>query len=232
MVGKESSKRGAFTLIELLIVVAIIAILAAIAVPNFLEAQVRAKVSRIKADMRTGATALETYAVDNNKYPEELPIGNNGFLSTISLYRLTTPISYISSFGAFIDTFNRQENVGVQPGFENGQPMLYANYENFAQNRNLGPKTFRAWGINSLGPDKRLGRSTVPSGLGAGTGLTGPWAENNDPVYFGIPAGGPDTAVDLTNCIYDPTNGTVSPGDIYRVGGSIPGRSQGIMSPR
>ena len=51
----------AFTLIELLIVVAIIAILAAIAVPNFLEAQTRSKVSRTKADMRTCATALEAY---------------------------------------------------------------------------------------------------------------------------------------------------------------------------
>ena len=49
----------AFTLIELLIVVAIIAILAAIAVPNFLEAQTRAKVARSVADIRTLATALE-----------------------------------------------------------------------------------------------------------------------------------------------------------------------------
>jgi prepilin-type N-terminal cleavage/methylation domain-containing protein len=48
----------AYTLIELLIVVAIIAILAAIAVPNFLEAQVRSKVARVKADMRTLATAI------------------------------------------------------------------------------------------------------------------------------------------------------------------------------
>src|SRR5690349_11907880 len=61
----------AFTLIELLIVVAIIAILAAIAVPNFLEAQTRSKVSRAKADMRTMVTGLESYAVDNNKYPPD-----------------------------------------------------------------------------------------------------------------------------------------------------------------
>src|SRR6478736_2329222 len=59
----------AFTLIELLIVVAIIAILAAIAVPNFLEAQVRAKASRAKSDMRTAITAIEAYAVDAGKYP-------------------------------------------------------------------------------------------------------------------------------------------------------------------
>lgn len=232
MVGKKSSKRGAFTLIELLIVVAIIAILAAIAVPNFLEAQVRAKVSRIKSDMRTSATALESYAVDNNKYPVELPLSADGYLSTISLSSLTTPIAYITSLAAMIDVFNRQDNTNLRAGFENGQPFLYGNYEFFGQNRNLGPKTFRAWGINSLGPDKRLGRSTAAAPLASGTGLIGPWAENNDPVYFGTPAGGQNTAVDLTDCIYDPTNGTVSPGDIYRVGGSIPGRSQGIMSPR
>ena len=58
-----------FTLIELLIVVAIIAILAAIAVPNFLEAQTRSKVSRVKSDMRTIATGLESYQVDYNRYP-------------------------------------------------------------------------------------------------------------------------------------------------------------------
>ena len=58
-----------FTLIELLIVVAIIGILAAIAIPNFLEAQVRAKVARCQSDMRTLATGLEAYYVDFDSYP-------------------------------------------------------------------------------------------------------------------------------------------------------------------
>ena len=63
--------KHAFTLIELLIVVAIIAILAAIAVPNFLEAQTRAKVARVKNDLRSVATAIEAYRVDTNKYPDQ-----------------------------------------------------------------------------------------------------------------------------------------------------------------
>ena len=88
-----------FTLIELLIVVAIIAILAAIAVPNFLEAQVRAKISRVKSDMRTYIVAAEAYRVDNSDYPWP----NDQFLSGADptwdarQARLTSPIAYISS---------------------------------------------------------------------------------------------------------------------------------------
>ncbi|MCC5876390.1 MAG: prepilin-type N-terminal cleavage/methylation domain-containing protein, partial [Candidatus Sumerlaeia bacterium] len=69
--------RTGFTLIELLIVVAIIAILAAIAVPNFLEAQTRAKVARVNSDLRSLATAIEAYRVDNNDYPEGTDNVNN-----------------------------------------------------------------------------------------------------------------------------------------------------------
>jgi len=61
--------RKGFTLIELLIVVAIIGILAAIAVPNFLNAQVRAKVARAVSDMKTLETALEMYRLDTNGFP-------------------------------------------------------------------------------------------------------------------------------------------------------------------
>lgn len=86
-------KTKAFTLIELLIVVAIIAILAAIAVPNFLEAQVRSKVSRAKADMRTLVTGLEAYRVDNTDYPIDRGYGQY----YEDWKQLTTPVPYINN---------------------------------------------------------------------------------------------------------------------------------------
>ena len=58
-----------FTLIELLIVIAIIGILAAIAIPNLLAAVQRGRQKRSMADMRSLATAIESYAVDYNVYP-------------------------------------------------------------------------------------------------------------------------------------------------------------------
>ncbi len=63
-------KQKGFTLIELLIVVAIIGIIAAIAIPNLLNAINRGRQKRTMADMRSIATALESYSVDFNFYPK------------------------------------------------------------------------------------------------------------------------------------------------------------------
>ncbi len=87
--------RHAFTLIELLIVVAIIGILAAIAVPNFLNAQIRAKYSRCLADMKACQTALEMYAMDRGAFP---PNGLDGPDNGWGLSKaLTTPVAYITA---------------------------------------------------------------------------------------------------------------------------------------
>ncbi|MCA9426935.1 MAG: prepilin-type N-terminal cleavage/methylation domain-containing protein [Candidatus Omnitrophica bacterium] len=90
-------KNRGFTLIELLIVIAIILILVAIALPNFLEAQMRARVTKAKGELRSLATAMESYYLDFKMYPaqHERDAGNNR--NARGLFWLTSPISYISS---------------------------------------------------------------------------------------------------------------------------------------
>ncbi|MGE3724928.1 MAG: type II secretion system protein [Candidatus Sericytochromatia bacterium] len=67
---KNLKKQKGFTLIELMVVIVIIGILVAIALPNFIGAQDRAKISSIKANMHTVQTMLETYGVDwGGTYP-------------------------------------------------------------------------------------------------------------------------------------------------------------------
>src|SRR5438128_4503738 len=92
--------RRAFTLIELLIVIGIISILALVALPNMLDAQVRAKVARGKADLRTISTSMEAYAVDHNRYPPNYDTGLYGFdpnTEFFSYAAMTTPIAYITT---------------------------------------------------------------------------------------------------------------------------------------
>ena len=84
-----------FTLIELLIVVAIIGIIAAIAIPNLLNAVQRGKQKRTIGDMRSVATAVESYAVDNNAYPLQTTIGSINGIGTFleTTYIRKTPIN-------------------------------------------------------------------------------------------------------------------------------------------
>jgi type IV pilus assembly protein PilA len=66
---EEVVKRKGFTLIELMVVIAIIIILAAIAIPNYLNMTQRAKRSRLASDFATVATVLETFKTDWGEYP-------------------------------------------------------------------------------------------------------------------------------------------------------------------
>lgn len=67
MLNKLNKRRGGFTLVEIMIVVAIIALLAAIAVPGFLRARKRSQASRILNDLRLIDSAVDQYAIETNK---------------------------------------------------------------------------------------------------------------------------------------------------------------------
>ena len=62
-----SKRRGGFTLVEIMIVVAIIALLAAIAVPGFLRARKRSQATRILNDLRLIDAACDQYAIETNR---------------------------------------------------------------------------------------------------------------------------------------------------------------------
>ena len=67
MLNKLNQRRGGFTLVEIMIVVAIIALLAAIAVPGFLRARKRSQASRILNDLRMIDSAVDQYAIETNR---------------------------------------------------------------------------------------------------------------------------------------------------------------------
>ena len=70
-------KRSGFTLVEIMIVVAIIALLASIAVPNFLRARKRSQATRILEDLRVLDNATDQYAIENNKTSGMNPVWND-----------------------------------------------------------------------------------------------------------------------------------------------------------
>ena len=67
MLNKLNKRRGGFTLVEIMIVVAIIVLLAAIAVPGFLRARKRSQASRILNDLRMIDAACDQYAIETNR---------------------------------------------------------------------------------------------------------------------------------------------------------------------
>ncbi len=196
----RGGRRG-FTLIELLIVIAIILILIAIALPNFADALLRTKVTRVLTDHRALKTALETYQTDYKDYPYSWSHHPNELSSVFRfpedayvkwrLKVLTTPVAYMvdlpetpffsdqqkHSGGIIQIEYNAGSSYDRVPGWYNNAGPLAAGASRWSTKYHL----------RDAGPDKI-------------------W-NNQDQVY------------NVTNLMpYTPTNGTGSIGDIWTFG--------------
>jgi prepilin-type N-terminal cleavage/methylation domain-containing protein len=214
--GSQVTRRiPGFSIIEMLIVVAIIAILTAVAVPNYINAKLRSEISRVKADLRTMAVAVESYSTDYGKPPPHsaglagtpfdylYAFGAGGGTATLT-YAITTPVAYLPTFmmeDPFVQgdpTIGIDERVYTYVAYQWKWPE-YVTSAGFSSRADAvadggserwtgiqWKAVYGKWKVLSVGPDRNYYNSVPTS--------NGPWVA--------IP--------------YDPTNGLTSLGNIVR----------------
>jgi len=217
-----------FTLIELLIVIAIILILISIALPNFIEARLRAQVTKARGEINSMRTAFEMYMNDFKIYPRGCITGfdsgrdrcydNWGFVAE----SLTTPIKYMKQ--KYDDIFSIGYSV---LGSYSDSPNNAAG-GNFVKYRTTKRRPY--W----EGFPKEIPK-LIPSQLRADNPTWTFYERTNPSVYkskqYLISSLGPDHDEDVLpyytmttgkykpgDEFYSPTNGTVSGGDLIFVG--------------
>lgn len=185
-------KRSTARLRDWAIRILFVLVLIVFAIPDFREAQIRAKVSRVRSDMRSFAFMLESYHTNHGFYPA-----------------WSTGMTSLN--GAYFDhpDLRRMPTIRIDPGMrepfaisEEGWEPLYYPADPFAPVERAryvyytsGDKDAIRWFIASAGPDRDY---------------------DIDPAtVFGPPANNP--SISLSELTYDPTNGVTSNGDIWQV---------------
>lgn len=216
-------KVSGFTLIELLIVIAIILILIAIALPNFLEAQVRAKVTNANAELRTLETAMASYFTERGRHMADgfemfnlgidptdgYPTGGEG---SDAIYRqLTTPVAYVTDIPVdeFQVAYLARDSSGAGAGDRSQALVHYRIYSEGWKCAAAGGSRIQNGCSGNLlfdPEDRYLGNWIFLSPGPNGEHNYGEWAMARDVVAAGSPR------------TYSPTNGTKSHGDLVRWG--------------
>jgi len=174
-----------FTLVELLVVVAIISLLVTMAVPNYLDAQTRAKATVVAAEQKVLGDAILMYCLDNGSWPPHLD-GDRG------QHRfMTTPVAYISE--PVRDKFQEGALARWRNGYDDSVGMLHAEpyaiqHEKYKRTEpefyyNTKNAAFFIW---SFGPDQRHddGNDVVRFDITNGVGSAGDIVRPVDGMYI------------------------------------------------
>ncbi len=197
----------AFTLIELLIVIAIILILISIALPNFIEARMRSQVVHAYGEMKAITEAEDVFYLDHGTFTDDfMHYGDSNGNS------LTTPIRYITAYP--LDPFQKFTNQTYTiPHYRigTGNSKVHRGVPGVKAEANCSPLADRrctqqserhpfiadSMMVLSKGPDDRDSGGPIP--------------------FFPHPVNGGGIYLP-----YSPTNGTYSEGDMYRLTGFVP----------
>ncbi len=196
---KSLRRRHGFTLVELLVVIAIILILISIALPNYMDALIRARSLQAYAELRSLTIALESYYLDFGFYPMRTKNQSLPDWVPSGLNNLTTPVTYIDP-ARLPDPFTDNRfytHYRYWPVRPNG--FIQAN------NETASPTDSFWYLLSSNGPE------------GAFTAFADSMRGESETPF--------------AHCVFSPTNGTRSRGNIWKQGGIPDGVGRSIVRP-